>query len=205
MKKIIPIILAMFVFSTIGCNKVLSIFYGIRQPEYETEQSLARFEQETFGEVIPYFTLDVNRWKEGRLPQNPDVIVFDSKGNYIPHRDSLKPNCNGPAELFLSELNTGRAYHYDASLSISTLLNDYHKPGCAGKAEISTTDVDFLVFITYAKWSGEKIIRQKSLRWISALKANKNIRYNLYLLNSDLQDCWSQSDKDFFNKKNSGG
>ncbi len=176
--------------------------YGVKQPQYESEQSLTGFQQQVGFDNIPFVGAKSSLWRSGKLFHCPDVFVFDNQGRYIPYKDSLRPNCNGPAELFLEELKPGKDYNYSDLYTLSSFNNLVEDPQCNPVPEFKTDKIDYYVFITYAVFTGKKLIREKSLPWVEALKKNKNINSKLIYINLDLKECWSEEEKKFFESGN---
>lgn len=181
-----------------GCKFVLKKVYGIKKADYQSHQSIVKFHNEIGFQNIPYYGLKASSWFMLKGLHIPDVYVFNSTGNYIPYRDSLKPNCNGPADVFLSEMHPEKKYIYSDDYNLKTFLHFLEGPECQPLEFDSVAKVDFYIFFTTATFVGKKIFRDKSAIWLDSLKQNRNIRYQLFILNEDWKSCWSDTDKQLF-------
>ena len=180
-----------------GCQKILLKMYGFKDPAFESDSSIREFQKQIgFGE-FPYFGLKWEYWKKNKVFSVPEVFVFDHSGKYIPYRDSLKPNCNGPAELFLSELSTQKKYSYSDKYSLMSFLDYFEDPECQPLIFDNASEVDFYVFMTYTVFSGKRIFKEKSQIWLDSLQNNRNIRYKLIMVNEDWKECWNPEEKQF--------
>src|SRR5688572_10043083 len=100
-----------------GCTTIVKTLYGVKDPDFVNHAQIMNFQEAIGFKEIPYLGVKMELWKKGIIFPVPDVLVFDALGRFIPYKDSLWPNCNGPAEVFLSELNSGRQYLYSDSLT----------------------------------------------------------------------------------------
>ncbi len=193
MNKLFAIVLVAFGFS--GCNNIVLKVYGVKNPDFESTISIEKFKNEVFGNEFPFFVVAFSEWKNNQLFTIPDVFVFSNDGKYIPYKDSLRPNCNGPAEIFLAELDKNKHYNYGPEYSLDVFLRKLQMPCCIKTAELESDQKDFYIFITWANWAGKKLCREKTIEWLKALETNTKISYKLILVNQDLQECWSDEQK----------
>ncbi|MBL0342327.1 MAG: hypothetical protein IPP71_16315 [Bacteroidetes bacterium] len=146
----------------------------------------------------PVYSCAFESWQANDQFHSPDVFVFDKNGKFIPYKDSLKPNCSGPAELFLAYLDPTHEYHLSDQYSIDTFYQLLNTTSCEKINYLKKEAVDFHIFITFTKWQGMYLQKNKTLVWLDSLSKNENIKYELVFVNTDLQDCWSESQKQFF-------
>jgi len=201
MKRITQLVICwIFVFVS-GCTPVAKLFYGVKHPDYETESSIKQFAKDLGLPEAPLYSQNFESWESGKLLHAPDVYVFSKDGRYIPYKDSLKPNCSGPAELFLSYLDPTTSYFYSDEFSLTTFYSKLNTPTCMPATIVENEQADFYIFTTFAKWQGKHFLKKKTLLWLDSLQQNKNIVYELILVNTDLQNCWNTSQKARFEKK----
>ena len=181
-----------------GCRPVIKLIYGAKAPRYETKQSLEKFHEVVFKDDHQNFAVSFDAWKNNKLFSMPEVFVFDIKGRYLPYKDSLKPNCNGPAEVFLAELDISRNYHFDSTKTLRSFVSSLETIDCEPATINLDAETDFYIFMTWAKFTGKKIYRQKTCQWLKALNENKKIRFNVFYVNQDLQQCWTEEQKNYF-------
>ncbi|MDQ3051588.1 MAG: hypothetical protein M3Q95_11930 [Bacteroidota bacterium] len=195
-KICVTLLLACFLFS--GCKLVLRKIYGLKKADIKTHEAISEFHNDIGFQDIPYYGIKAQIWKEPRTFSIPDVLVFNKEGKYIPFKDSLKPNCNGPAEVFLSELHAAKPYNFSDQFTLDSFLMLMEDPECNPIEKVAMNEKDFYIFMTTASFAGKKIFKEKSAIWLDSLKNNKNISYELYLINADWKSCWSESDKKYF-------
>lgn len=200
MKRITQLFLCWILVFVSGCTPVAKLFYGVKQPGYETESSIKQFVTKVGLPEAPVYSQKFESWKADQLLHNLDVFVFSKDGKYIPYKDSLKPNCSGPAELFLSYLDPATSYYYSDELTLSSVYSKLNTLDCFPAKAVENAQVDFYIFTTFAKWQGKHFLKKKTLLWLDTLQQNKKITYELILVNTDLQDCWSDSQKAQFEK-----
>ena len=198
MKRIIQI--NIFFIATIlnGCTPLAKFMYGVKEPKYESAESIETFKVNVFKSDAPTLVLKSSEWMNLKMLDCPEIFVFNAVGKFIPYKDSLKPNRNGPAELFLHELDATRSYHYSDEFNVETFWKKFENPNCLELPDFSFQQVDFYIFTTWVNWSGKKIYKEKTIEWLTALKGNKKIRYQLYFVNQDFQECWSDEVKAWF-------
>ncbi len=197
-KELNLIILLCCLFLNGGCKMVLKKIYGVKTADFQSQESIVKFHNDIGFGNISYFSLKADSWKNNKLLSLPDVFVFSSTGNYIPYRDSLKPNCNGPADVFLSELHPEKKYIYSDDYNLKTFLHLLEGPECQPLEFDSVAKVDFYIFFTTATFVGKKIFREKSAIWLDSLEQNRNVMYQLFILNEDWKSCWSDTNKQLF-------
>ena len=160
-----------------------------------------KFQEEIGFGGVPYLGISVASWQQQKVFSVPDVFVFNAKGNYIPYKDSLKPNCNGPAELFLTELSTSKSYNFSDQYTLESFVNILEGENCHPAAFTTDARTDFYIFMTYATFTGRKIFKEKSAIWLDSLQNNRQINYRLIMVNEDLKECWSEEQKKWFDIK----
>ncbi len=184
-----------------GCRPAIKLMYGFKKPYFETPGNIEKFKGDMFGDSVPYFILKYESFVQNEILRIPEVFVFDRYGNYIPYRDSLKPNCNGPAEQFMEQLDSNRVYHVGNDFTLDSFIGQLEQPGCSGEALFKDNGAYFKIFMTWMNQSGKQIYREKSRQWLRKLKENKQITYQLHMINCDFQMCWPDKQKDVFGIK----
>lgn len=198
MKRIAQILFCLTITTHLGCKPVAKLFYGVGSPSFKQDSEIHPFSEELIGKDIPVYMLGYSAWSSGKALSVPEMYVFDKHGNYIPYKDSLHPNCNGPAGLFLTELDTSRNYYTSDELNFDTFLNSLQTTGCMPVSDINKGEEDFYIFFTWVSWMGKKLYKEKTFEWLDELKSNNKIRYKMYSVSLDWADCWSDEQKAFF-------
>ncbi len=184
-----------------GCQPVVRIIYGVKNPDFYRVSEIMKFQTEIGLEETPYFGFTAENWISVKDRGYPDLYVFDKKGRFIDFHDTLKPNCNGPAEQFLTELDSERTYNYSSKYTLDSFLALLEDTACNRARLIKLDSTNFYVFLTYASFMGKLVHRQKTLVWRDALVGNNKIKYQLYYLSEDLKSCWSDEQKKLFEEK----
>lgn len=197
MKKVSSLFCVIVIFSS--CVPVLKFFYGFKNPQFEKHENIVKFQNEIGFQNIPYLGLKAEMWGRSNILSAPEIFVFNNEGKYIPYKDSLRPNCNGPAEIFLEELNTEKKYYFSDDYNIDSFIGLLEGPECTHTNFNPNKDVDFIIFMTYSIFSGHKLYKEKSELWLDALKQNNNMHYQICMVNLDPKDCWSADQKKIFN------
>ncbi len=183
-----------------ACNPLVRLLYGVKNPKVESKTTIEKFCKEMQFPNVPVFVAHADNFFVKKQLSDGEVYVFDRKGNFIPYKDPAKPNCSGPADLFLSYLDTATVYHVEPNFpldSIEKLLTDFE----CKMVEIQKDDTtDFYVFITFAKYLGKKYQKQKASVWIDTLQQNTNVRSRLFLIDMDPIACWTEEQKAVFRK-----
>lgn len=178
-----------------SCTFMAKVIYGFKDPEFENSKDIAVKQADYFGPNRRSLVYSFESWKLKEFNSVPEMYVFDRQGRYIPYKDSLRPNCNGPAESFASELDPAKAYLTDDAMSLEKFLQYTNVPGCGSTPQLPDEDVDFTVMMSWAAYSGKKIYKEKTILWLEELEKNTKIKYRVYLVNKDLQECWSEDQK----------
>ncbi|MBL7916116.1 MAG: hypothetical protein JNL49_13880 [Bacteroidia bacterium] len=183
-----------------ACNPVVRLLYGVKNPKVESKTTIEKFCKEMQFPNVPVFVSHADNFFVKKQLSDGEVYVYDRNGNFIPYKDPAKPNCSGPADLFLSYLDTATVYHFEPNFpmdSIERLLTDFD----CRKVEIQKdTTTDFYVFITFAKYLGKKYQRQKASVWIDMLQQNTRMHSRLFLIDMDPAECWTEEQKAVFSK-----
>lgn len=198
MKKVF--LFALFLTILSSCNFIIKRIYGVRNPAYEKKNTINKRQQELFGSDIPGLTTSAKFQLQLMRNGIPDVYIFDKKGRRLSYINPEKPNCNAPAEAFLAGLDTIQAFSLNDDYTLNTFTGQLNEPGCGSSFEVKSDTVDFHIFMTWAVWIGRKIHDDKTKLWIEQLKLNPKIRYSLHLVNLDLQECWSEEEKQMIEK-----
>lgn len=148
----------------------------------------------------PVYVLKPDAWKLSPRVEILDVYVFNKEGRYIPYKDPSKPNCSGPAELFLSYLDKQTAYLTGEEWTLQTFYELLQSMDCKPVAPVKRADTDFYVFFTTAKFAGRKLQQKKTIVWMDSLERNHSVKVETILVNMDFQKCWTQEQLESFGK-----
>jgi hypothetical protein len=152
MKKCLFVCIAFLAISHISCRAVIKKWYGVKKPAFETTQSIEEFKNKVFGPQYNFAVVSYNNWIKNDLFEIPDMFVFDSKGRFIPYKDSSRVNCNGPADMFISLLDPKNTYNYSPEFSKADFVRKLEFPN---GVEPDNDTTDFYIFITWTNWAGQ--------------------------------------------------
>ena len=185
-----------------GCKPFYKIVFGIKNPGFENEASIKEWTKKMELPDVPVYTYSSESWKtKSQLPLN-ELFIFDKSGNYISYKNPANPDCSGPANLFLSYLDSTGTYEISNQYNLKQITDSLKTLDCKNANYIPQKNVDFHIFITFAIYAGKYNVNHNAKKWIAALEKNTGIRYELILINKDLQDCWNDSEKKYFEMKN---
>lgn len=190
MKKIvIPILCALCCCS---CTPLARVLYGVKQPAVESPKTIVAFNKSMGFTNAPVYALKPDAWSLKPSVEILDVYVFDKEGRFIPYKDPSKPNCSGPAELFLSYLDKQTTYLTGDEWTLNSFYALLQSLDCKAVAPTHQSDVDFYVFFTTAKFAGRKLQQKKTVVWMDSLQQNHSVKVETILVNMDFQKCWSK-------------
>ena len=198
MKKIIPLGLLIIFLTMTGCNPFYKIFFGVRNPAFETEASIHDWTKKRDFTDVPIYTYSFEAWEsKTQLPKN-ELFIFDKSGNFISYKNPSNLECTGPAELFLLYLDSTQTYSISDKYNLNQITDSLKTLDCKGINYKLREDVNFHILITFAKFPGKFIAKRTVKKWVRALENNKNIKYELILVDFDLQECWTEAQKKYF-------
>ena len=190
MKNIlIPILCAL---CCCGCSPVVRLLYGVKQPAAESPEAVIEFNKSMGFINAPVYVLKPEAWKLHPRVEILDVYVFNKEGRYIPYKDPSKPNCSGPAELFLSYLDKQTTYLTGDEWTLHSFYGLLQSLDCQPLSPVTPADADFYVFFTTAKFAGRKLQQKKTVVWMDSLQHNHSVKVETVLVNMDFQKCWTK-------------
>lgn len=176
----------------IGCKPTIKLFYGIKQPKFETSKSLENYLQKRkipSDDVV--FIKDLNGFiniNKGNFSV-PDALFFNARGEYVAYKKSAE-ECNANIFGFIEELTTINELESSADITLDIMYDNLVD---LNFENIKIEDnKDAYVFITWTAYIG-KLNKDKAFAWIDVLKnANHNgLNVQYFLLNYDLQKSWN--------------
>ncbi len=198
MKKITQLLFLVSIILLTGCQPIVKILTGTRNPRFESESTIQSWLRKKKFPEVPVYSSSFEMWKSNTKPKTPEVFIFDNKGRYISYKNPSKPECTGPAELFISYMDTTQSYNYSDEYTLNSFVAPLKKLNCENVLYTKKENVDYHVFITFNDFMGNYFLRNKTYRWLDSLASNSNIKYELILVNTDLQSCWDSTQKAYY-------
>ena len=186
MKRIFFLPAALLLF--ISCKPLLLKMYHIKQPAVENRSSILKSAQRYGLDTAGIYTVSAKDFPatfSGR--PLPDILVFDSSGNYIDYRDTGN-YCNGVLLDFIPSLHPEGAY---SKTGKTTLQEELEKLRDLNGQEISAplAKADFYLLVYWSVWLG-KMNRNQVKVWEELARQNKKSNIKVLKVNLDLQESW---------------
>lgn len=181
------ILLGLFLSS---CSPIMKMLYGIKDPKVENEASLSKYmkKKDIYSDNV--YTLDFESYQKAlKLINNklPEVMIFDTQGNYIPYGDEWA--CNAGAFNFIEELNDTTDYSISNKTSIEELSSKLRNLK-GEKVKVVNENENFYVFIFWAKFTG-KLNKDHVKVWEEQANQN-NSNIQIIKVNMDFQEHWGE-------------
>jgi len=187
MKKITFLFLLAFLF---GCKPAAKMIYGIKKPMLEDKQSIQAFLQNSKVDITKVLYLrDFKSFisvAQMKLMSFPNALFFNKDGAFVDYNQTPS-DCNANVGTFISDLTTFKNSTVDSTKTLNQIIPyvDVDKNGIPQS--------DITVLITFAKYTGKKLNKEKAFEWVKLLETakQKGINVNYYLLNCDYQKSWN--------------
>ncbi|MCC6726826.1 MAG: hypothetical protein IT258_20150 [Saprospiraceae bacterium] len=174
----------------VGCTPVLKMLYGIKPPKIENKETLTEYMVKLKMEQQNVYALTFDEFKPSlKHIKNsvPDVLIFNSQGEYIPYGDEYA--CNAHAFDFIEKLNRNSVYTTSDKLDMATISKGLCNLDGGMVEEPISKNIDFYVFIYWAKWAG-KLNKDHVLVWEKQAIENRNANIKVITVNVDSQAFW---------------
>jgi hypothetical protein len=197
MKVAFHIILTCLLLSS--CTPTLMLFYGIKQPGIENEQSIKKkaikFGLDT-SNIVTISSEDYAMF----IDENgvPDAAIFDTQGSYIEYR-STDTSCNAGLYDFIPNLNLNNEYVKPGGKNLESELLKFRD--LKGHSLATPNKADFYLLIHWTVWSG-RLNKDHVKIWEDLAKENRNCVISIIKVNLDMQEYWDESEKITISKKN---
>ena len=176
---------------------MVKIIYGIKKPAWESTAELEEFQKKIFNSHTDFLIYSMEAWHNTGLKNVPEIFIFDRYGAMIPYSDTTTFACSGSVTDFLMNLKVDVNSSKKPAADLNKFCDSLYVKNCYAKFSPEIDDTDYYIFISWAKWTGRLIYKQKVMPWMKAIETNENATIKTYFINTDLQQCW---DKDFSHK-----
>lgn len=185
MKCVIVIALIMM-----GCRPVGMFIVGIKKPKVENAETIRCFLRHTDIQSGKHVIASYNGYYNlfGELGLTT-IHVFDKEGKSVNVGDHPENTCGPDPAPIIRNMNRNYVLSSDSlvldSITARLLLPDgtrfeYRRPD----------SVDFVAVITWVKWIGKRILKRDVTSVLHALTENKQVTFDLIMVNLDLQELW---------------
>lgn len=173
-----------------GCQPVVKLLYGIRNPKVENQESLTKYMvkkdiriENTYTTTFEQFPNALDRIKKTL----PEVLIFNQQGDNIPYGEEWA--CNASAFSFIEQLRTDSAYSTNEEIVLSSALK-----GLAGldgtPVELKDSENhDFTILIYWARYVG-KLNKNHVNEWEKQAFQNQSAKLRVIKVNMDFQQHW---------------
>lgn len=186
----ILIFLVVFIFTTVGCKKILLMSYGVKKPKVENANSLGKFIKKNKWNDIPQYTFTFESYvKHINDIGIPDVRVFNRDGRYLPYPG--EEQCKGGSNEFIEILKYSLEFPTTDSIQLDSIKNGYRNLEGERIDRTIMDDADFTLVIYWAKFAG-KVNDRDINEWLENVSKNKNASFDVVMVNCDLQEWWRE-------------
>jgi hypothetical protein len=181
------------VFMLWSCQPIMMKFYGIKDPDIETEKSIfnkaLKYELDTSNIVTISSSVFFDVLNGQAIP---DASIFDRDGRYVEYRQTDSA-CNAGLFEFIPALNLLNKYNQPDSADLQSILINCRD--LRGNSLAILESADFYVLIYWTVWTG-RLNKDHVKIWEDLAKNNPNCKIKVIKLNLDMQDWWEPQDKD---------
>jgi len=179
-------------FGLTSCQPIIKLFYGIKNPKVENEQTLTKYMSKKDINKDNVYTVDFDNYQTSLESINskiPEVFIFNKKGQFIPYGEEYA--CNASAFSFIENLNKDSSYNSTNNTTLDRTLIGL----CDLKGQprtINTSDnTDFFVFIYWTRWAG-KLNKDHVKVWEQQALSNDKADIKVVKINMDFQEFWGE-------------
>jgi len=198
----IAIIVVFSIFSS--CSLIIGkVFYGVRTPKVETEESLITYLKKNKLLTDNVYCVPAQEFNEVlSLSKNkiPDVFIFNQNKDYLPYGEEWA--CNASVFDFIKNLNDTTVYQTSNVVSLDVMLAKFRNLDGTEVLEETVENIKnkkFIVVAFWSKWAG-KLNKTKVREWEQQAKNNNNTEIVFVKLNMDIQKWWNLESKNIKNK-----
>lgn len=197
MKTNLPFLLLLILgLILIGCKPSIKLLYGIKQPKFETSESIESYLEKR---KVPSDNVLIIKDLNGLININngdfsvPNALFFNANGEYVEYRKSPE-DCNANIFGFIEDIASINYQPADSSKNMDLIIANV-KHIHSEKVKVEDRRHAY-IFITWAKYAG-KLNKDKAFAWVDLINsANKNgLNVEYFLLNYDLQQSWNLTEE----------
>ena len=179
-------------FGLLGCQPIIKLFYGVKNPKVENEQTLTKYMSKKDINKDNVYTVNFDNYQRQLKSIDfkiPEVLIFNKKGQFIPYGEEYA--CNASAFNFIENLNKDSIYHSTNKTTLdSTLIGLCDLKG--KPKTINTSDsTDYFVFIYWTRWAG-KLNKDHVKVWEQQASNNDKVNIKVIKINMDFQEYWGE-------------
>lgn len=191
MKKTLFLFVALLLF--ISCKPLMLKMYHIKKPAVENKVSILKTALRYGLDTVDMYTVAAEEFL-GTFSTRPlpDILVFDSAGNYIEYRNA-DTYCNGVLFDFIPSLYPEGAYQKTKKTSLQEELKKLRD---IDGHELSSPleKADFYLLVYWTVWLG-KLNKNQVKVWEQLAGQNKKSNIKVLKVNLDIQESWAPETK----------
>ncbi|OJV54053.1 MAG: hypothetical protein BGO31_11850 [Bacteroidetes bacterium 43-16] len=173
----------------LSCKPLMLKMYHIKKPAVESKVSILKTALRYGLDTTDMYTVAAKDFL-GTFSARPlpDILVFDSAGNYIEYRNA-DTYCNGVLFDFIPSLHPEGIY---PKAGTTTLQEEMKKLRDIDGHELSTAleKADFYLLIYWTVWMG-KLNKDQVKVWEQLARQNKKSNIKVLKVNLDIQQSWA--------------
>lgn len=179
-------------FGLVSCQPTIKLFYGIKIPKIENQQTLTKYLSKKDLKKDNVYTVDFNNYPrhlKGIHSKIPEVFIFNQKGQFILYGEEYA--CNASAFTFIENLNKDSIYNSTSKSNLDSILIGL----CDLKGQANTIDtsdnIDYFLFIYWTRWAG-KLNKDHVKVWEQQALNNDKANIQVIKINMDFQEFWGE-------------
>jgi hypothetical protein len=174
-----------------GCVPVAKFIGGIHNPKLEDKASLTKYLHKKnidADNILVFADTASFRKRFAEVPDIPQVKVYNKLGELVYYQDTAEA-CSGPAYEFTTAICMMKNLRTSAEKSMADEIKNLLTIDRNPVTITPNRDVDYFVFIYWAKFSG--IFNKNHVRvWENNLKKVSGCKVSVYKIDMDWQKAW---------------
>lgn len=190
-RKILLLLVSIYLLTTSGCTKAYLYYYGVRKPKEETKESLTKFANEigldpqliwTFNDTTSF----LHHLKPGSdsvfyYINGSDMKVFNSNGEYMPYQDPAL-TCPAPSYVITKNMCNFSPYRIHKHILLQNYLKHFSSMSGDNFSEKDIKNYDYIVVFNWQKYMGKKFNKEHLVELQNNLKTNTGCKIKSLLL-----------------------
>lgn len=202
MRSLSKFIVIVFLFCS--CKAIIMKAYKIKNPAIENKESILKCANKYKLDTTNIFTsssqIYLKKLKEA--DGIPNAAIYDSKGNYIEYRET-DTSCNAGLFSFIPKLKVDTAFKMGKRETLQNEILNYRDLDGKELHNFIDDSNDFYLIIYQTVWTGN-LNKDHVKIWEDLAKSNKKSKIKVIKLNLDIQEYWTEDEREKIIKKLEG-